>query len=111
MRRVRYQVASSLDGFLAGPHGEYDWIPNDPDIDMEALWDEFGVLLMGRKTYETAVKAGAEIFDGTKEIYVVSRTLAADEHPEVTILGHDWQDQIAEIRSQPGKDVWLFGGG
>src|SRR5947208_16758050 len=40
MRRVRYSVAMSLDGYIAGPKGEYDWIVMDPDIDFGALFKE-----------------------------------------------------------------------
>ena len=40
MRRVRYSVAVSLDGYIAGPKGEYDWIVMDPDIDFGALFKE-----------------------------------------------------------------------
>ncbi len=42
MRRVRYSVAMSLDGYIAGPKGEYDWIPMDPDIDFAALAQKQG---------------------------------------------------------------------
>src|SRR5437867_11222763 len=42
-RRLRYQVAVSLDGFIAGPHGEYDWIVMDPAIDFAALYKEFEI--------------------------------------------------------------------
>ena len=52
MRRVIYQVAMSLDGYIAGPNGEYDWIVPDPDIDFHAMWARFDTLLMGRRTYE-----------------------------------------------------------
>ena len=41
MRRVRYSVAVSLDGFIAGPKGEYDWIISDPEIDFRALFAQF----------------------------------------------------------------------
>ncbi len=54
-RRVRYQVAVSLDGFIAGPNGEYDWIVMDPSIDFAALYKEFDTVVMGRKTYEVAL--------------------------------------------------------
>ena len=50
-RRLRYQVAVSLDGFIAGPKGEYDWIVMDPSIDFGALFKEFDTAVMGRKTY------------------------------------------------------------
>ena len=52
MRRVRYAVAASLDGYIAGPKGEADWIVMDPEIDFRAIWDEFDTLLMGRRSYE-----------------------------------------------------------
>ena len=51
-RRLRYQVASSLDGFIATEDGGYDWIPMDPEIDFGALFAQFDTLVMGRKTYE-----------------------------------------------------------
>jgi dihydrofolate reductase len=51
-RRLRYQVAVSLDGFIARPNGEYDWIVMDPSIDFGALFKEFDTAVMGRKTYE-----------------------------------------------------------
>lgn len=54
MRKVRYQVACSLDGSIAGPNGEYDWIVMDPDVDFEAMVDQFDTLLMGRRTFEVA---------------------------------------------------------
>ena len=52
-RRVRYQVAMSLDGYIAGPNGEYDWIVMDDDIDFNALFAQFDTFLLGRKTFET----------------------------------------------------------
>jgi len=57
-RRLRYQVAASLDGFIAGPNGEYDWIVMDPAIDFKALYNEFDTALMGRKTYEMMTAQG-----------------------------------------------------
>ena len=52
MRRVRYQVACSLDGYIAGPEGEYDWIIMDPEIDFSALFEQFDTFLVGRRTFE-----------------------------------------------------------
>jgi len=54
-RRVRYCVAMSLDGYIAGPNGEADWIVMDPEMDFGALWVQFDTLLMGRRTFEVAV--------------------------------------------------------
>jgi len=57
-RRLRYQVAVSLDGFIAGPNGEYDWIVMDPSIDFASLFKEFDTAVMGRKTYEVLTAQG-----------------------------------------------------
>jgi len=56
MRRVRYGVAASLDGYIAGPKGEYDWIPMDPDVDFGALMARFDTFLVGRRTYEVMLE-------------------------------------------------------
>ena len=108
MRRLRYQVASSLDGFIADEQGGYDWIVMDPDIDFGALFAQFDALIMGRGTYEVA--GGGPGF-GDQEIYVVSTTLDPEKHPEVTVISEDVAARVAELKQQPGKDIWLFGGG
>lgn len=105
MRRVRYRVACSLDGYIAGPSGEYDWIVKDPDVDFEALFDEFDTFLMGRRTYEAAGAA----FPGLKIVF--SRTLRQADHPGVTIVSDNIKQAVDALRGQPGKDIWLFGGG
>ena len=58
MRRVRFSVAMSLDGYIAGPNGESDWIVIDPDIDFRALMGAFDTVLLGRKTYEAVRQQG-----------------------------------------------------
>jgi dihydrofolate reductase len=52
MRRIRYMVATSLDGYIAGPKGEADWIVPDRDTDFLALFKQFDTVLLGRRTYE-----------------------------------------------------------
>lgn len=109
MRRVRYQVACSLDGYIAGPRGEFDWIVMDPEIDFEAQFAQFDTLLMGRRTYE-AVEAEGSRWPG-KQFVVFSRTLQASARPWVRIVSGDPVPVVAELKAQPGKDIWLFGGG
>jgi len=111
MRKLRYNVAASLDGFIAGPGGEYDWIPEDPTFDFQALFNEFDTLIMGRKTYEALLAQGpGGLTEGMKRV-VVSRTLSQAAHPDVTVLGAGVAEAIASLKAAPGKDLWLFGGG
>jgi len=111
MRKVVYSVAMSLDGFIAGPAGEFDWIPMDPDIDFGALFSRFDTVLMGRRTYEVSASGeGGAMMPGIKTV-VVSRTLRPDDHPAVTVVGDDLAGAVGRLRAEPGKDIWLFGGG
>ena len=111
MRRVVYSAACSLDGFIAGPRGEYDWIPMEPDIDFAAMFSRFDTVLLGRKSYEAARAqgGGGGVSPGTKE-YVFSRTLTPDQCPGVT-LSDDPEGVVRRLKAEPGKDIWLFGGG
>jgi dihydrofolate reductase len=111
MRRVRYRVAASLDGYIAGPDGEIDWIVRDPTIDWPSLFAGFDTVLLGRRTYELTQQPDAPAWPAGWRVYVFSRTLAAAEHPGVTVVTADVGASVAALRSQPGRDIWLFGGG
>src|SRR5271167_1421265 len=86
MRKIRYAVAMSLDGYIAGPNGEYDWIDTDSEVDFAAFWTQFDTLLMGRRTFELAVQTrGEAAFTGVTSI-VFSRILKQRDHPHVTVV-------------------------
>lgn len=106
MRRVRYQVACSLDGYIADADGGYDWIVADPDIDFGAIFAEFDTLLMGRRTFEQAPQGMAGM-----NVLVFSRSLRQEDHPDVTIVSDRVRETLDALRREPGKDIWLYGGG
>ena len=110
MRRVRYAVATSLDGYIAGPKGEADWIIMDPDIDFSALFEQFDTFLVGRRTFEAMGHGGQGTTPGMKT-YVFSRTLRQQDYPKVKIVAEGAADAVTALRAEPGKDIWLFGGG
>ncbi|HSN95456.1 MAG TPA: dihydrofolate reductase family protein [Anaerolineaceae bacterium] len=109
VRRIRYQVACSLDGYIADLAGKTDWIVDEPTIDFDALFDQFDTLLMGRLTYEGLQKETNNFWG--KTVLVCSQTLRQQDHPHVTIISNNIQATLNQMRSQPGKDIWLFGGG
>jgi dihydrofolate reductase len=110
MRKVVYGGAMSLDGFIAGPNGEYDWIVMDPDMDFVAAMARFDTFLIGRKTFEAMQRIGdtAPATPGIRH-FVFSRTLRADQCPYP--LSDNAERVVADLRQQPGKDIALFGGG
>ena len=111
LRKVLYGGAMSLDGFIAGPNGEYDWIVMDPDIDFAEMTGQFDTFLIGRKTFEAMRRMGSDVtsMPATQNI-VFSRTLKPSEYPHVTISA-DAERVVADLRTKPGKDIALFGGG
>jgi len=110
MRHVRYVVAMSLDGYIAGPNGEADWIVGDPTINIaeffKAFYAQFDIAVMGRRTYELV--GGA--IEGMRT-YVFSRTLSPGNCEGVTILSENGIEELARLRAEDGRDIWLFGGG
>lgn len=109
MRRLRYAVAMSLDGYIADENGGYEWIVSDPEIDFVALMSGFDALVMGRGTYEVAGGGGPGF--GGMSVYVVSTTLEPADHPAVTVVSEDVAGFVADLKAREGKDIWLFGGG
>lgn len=111
MRRIRYSVATSLDGFIADPDGGYDWIVSEPGIDFAAFLDQIDAVFVGRKAFDVAAQSGRGAPVPGKRTYVFSTSLDPAQHPDVTVLGVDWESTVRAIRRESGKDIWLWGGG
>jgi len=118
MRKVKYGVGVSLDGYIAAPDGSVDWLnratrhAKGEDFGMGAFFKSIDTVLMGRKTYEIAVKMGMGGGGYPKmKNYVFSRTLPPGERDGVEYVSGDPAELMAQLKKQPGKDIWLCGGG
>jgi dihydrofolate reductase len=111
VRRIHYRVAASLDGFIAGPKGEIDWIVHDPSVDFASLFSGFDTVLLGRRTYELTRQPGAPAWPRGWRIYVFSRTLSRADAPGATVVSTDVAGVVRNLREESGLDIWLFGGG
>jgi dihydrofolate reductase len=74
----------SLDGYIAGPNGENDWIVMDPEIDFTAMMGRFDTVLLGRKSYEATKQYGSGAMPGVQS-YVFSRTLRQADVPNAIV--------------------------
>lgn len=108
-RRVKLFFAASLDGFVAGPNGELDWLLEDQDYGYETFIADVDTLLIGRRTYDVIAD-----FDywpyGDRNIYVLSRRDNQPIDDRVTFVRRSVEELIGDLREQPGGDIWLVGG-
>ncbi|MFZ1410273.1 MAG: dihydrofolate reductase family protein [Micropruina sp.] len=112
MRLVRYNVAASLDGYVAAPDGGVDWIPDDPTVDFAGIFARVDTVLIGRKSFEVAQAMGGSAWGRKTRVFVFSTTLRAEDHPTVTVVSQDAADRVQALREEPGDgEIWLFGGG
>jgi dihydrofolate reductase len=112
MRLLRYNVAASLDGFLADAQGAFDWIPDDPAVDFKGLFAKVDTYLLGRRTYDTVLATAGPPFTPGSRVFVFSRTLAPGMVNGVTILRDDPVELARSLRHEQGTgEIWLFGGG
>ena len=111
MRKIILQLAVSLDSFIEGPNGEFDWCFTDQDYGMEDFLGRIDTIFAGRKTYELLLSMGEQgraAFPKLK-YYIFSNTLAGVEEDDILVKG-DVLQEVTKIKNEPGKDIWLFGG-
>jgi len=111
MRKIILGLAVSLDGFIEGPNGEYDWCFTDQDYGMSDFFKRIDSLFMGRKSYELTQSMGDMAMPGFPKLkeYVFSNTLETVKKDAVLISG-DIAEHVNKIKDGPGRDTWLFGG-
>jgi dihydrofolate reductase len=110
MRKLILSLAVSLDGFIEGPNGEYDWCFMDQDYGMSDFMNNIDAVFVGRKTYEMSLGMEADTTGMPKmEEYVFSNTLNKVKDGSILVKG-DIKTEVEKIKNKEGKAIWLFGG-
>jgi dihydrofolate reductase len=113
-RKVTFGGANSLDNYIARPDHAVDWLlwGDEAAAVMKDYWKTFDTVVMGRKTYEVALRSGGGDggYPGMKT-YVFSRTLPEGAHGSVTVVSRDAAEFVRELKQTPGKDICVMGGG
>lgn len=115
-RNVIVHIGTSADGYIARPDGDLEWLTSRPKPEgfygMSAFMRSVDTKLLGRKTYELSLRLGAK-FDANK-----SRTIVFSRHPPpadapsgLEFVSGAIGPFLSRLREQPGKDIWLMGGG
>jgi dihydrofolate reductase len=114
MRKVTFGGANSLDNYLARTDHAIDWLMwgDEAAAVMADFWKTIDTVLMGRKTYEVALRSGhgGGSYPGV-ETYVFSRTLKQSSDAGVTIISGDATEFVRGLKQREGKDICLMGGG
>ncbi|MEU7767587.1 dihydrofolate reductase family protein [Nocardia sp. NPDC049190] len=133
MRKLVYYVGVSLDGYIAGPAGEFDFYPFDAEMVAwtKADYPEFvpthirphvgmavdepnkrcDAVVMGRGTYEPALSIDVTSPYAHMKQYVVSSTLGRIDDPAVELVERDPVGFVRRLEQETGGDIWLAGGG
>lgn len=118
MRKLTYGGAISLDGYLATVDDGVDWLMwcDEAAEVMNDYWKGIDAILMGRRTYEVAMKSqpdGANSPNpyGDMSTYVFSRTLSPDDVKGAELVSENADDFVRELKEKPGKEICLMGGG
>ena len=111
MRKIILGLAVSLDGYIEGPNGEYDWCFTDQDYGMSDFFKRIDSMFIGRKSYEFVVNQGEEAMPGFPKLkeYVFSNTLN-EVRTGAILIKDNIEEEINKIKKEAGKDIWLFGG-
>ncbi len=113
MRKVVFGGASTLDNYFARKDDSFDWIMwSDESAKLMAdYFKTFDTIVMGRRTYEVALKHGQGGSSPGMKTYVFSRTLKPRANKKLEITSEDVVDFIRRIKQEEGKDICIMGGG
>ena len=114
-RNVIVNIATSADGYIARPDGDLEWLTSRPKpkgfYGMNAFMKSIDTKLLGRKTYEASLRLGAKFDSKTRTIVFSRQAPPANAPSGVEFVNGAIGAFVSRLREQPGKDIWLMGGG
>jgi dihydrofolate reductase len=108
VRKIVLNLAVSLDGYIAGPNGEYDWCLTDADYGLTEFIESIDTTLMGRKTFDLIQQYGPPY--PTLTNYVFSKTIQTSSFNNVIITNEEILSVARRLKATRGKNIWLYGG-
>jgi dihydrofolate reductase len=114
-RKVVVHIATSADGYIARPDGDLDWLTSRPApkgfYGINVFMKTIDTMVIGRKTYEASLALGGK-FDARSRTFVFSRHAPPVGVPAgVEFVSEPLGPFVGRLREQPGKNIWLMGGG
>ncbi len=109
MRNVVLYIATTLDGYIAGPSGEIDWLFHDQDYGYTEFLSSVDTLIMGRRTYKVTRSFGPWP-NGDRKTFVFSRSQQPVTDENIVFVTPDVPQFINDLKQKPEKEVWLVGG-
>jgi dihydrofolate reductase len=114
MRKVIFGGANSLDNYFARKDDAVDWLMWSDEVTeiLADYWTRFDTVVMGRRTYEVALRSGSGdgAYSGVKT-YVFSRTLKRKDKDQVQMVSEDVAEFVRRLKNEDGKDICVMGGG
>jgi len=114
-RKVIVHIGTSVDGYIARSDGDLEWLTSRPAPEgfygMNAFMKSIDTKVLGRKTYEASLQMGAQFGSRNRYIVFSRHSSPADAPSSVEFVNEAIGPYVSRLREQPGKDIWLMGGG
>lgn len=104
-------IATSLDGYIAGPDDDISWLFTDEDYGFNNFYDSIDALIMGRNSYDVICKLGKWPYEGKKAVIVTRTGEIKVSTPDTTVFKGNLPELGKKLEKQGCKRVWLVGGG
>lgn len=109
--KVTLYIATSLDGYIAGPDDDLSWLFTDDDYGFTDFLERTDVLIMGRGTYDVVKTFGDWPYPGKKTVVVSRSESVTPDTPDTTAFSGALAELVDQLREQGAHNVWLVGGG